>query len=34
VREGSAFVLEERDVEKAVEYVLLGQGDELPTFED
>jgi REP element-mobilizing transposase RayT len=34
-RHGSTIYLwKERDVEKAVEYVLLGQGDELPTFED
>ncbi|HVS83041.1 MAG TPA: transposase [Pyrinomonadaceae bacterium] len=32
-RHGSTIYLwKERDVEKAVEYVLLGQGDELPTF--
>ena len=34
-RHGSTIYLwKERDVEKAVEYVLLGQGDELPRFED
>ncbi len=34
-RHGSTIYLwKERDVAKAVEYVLLGQGDELPTFDD
>jgi hypothetical protein len=34
-RHGSTIYLsKERQVEKAVEYVLLGQGDELPSFDD
>ena len=34
-RHGSTIYLwKEHDVEKGVEYVLLGQGDELPKFEE